>query len=555
MIDSSTIADREIMPYDVVIVGAGPAGLAAAIQLRQQALANNTDLRVAVLEKGSEVGAHILSGAIFDPAALSRLIPDWQQRGAPVNIPVKHESFHIFGVSGDLRIPNILLPPLMHNKGCYIISLGALCQWMATQAETLGVDIFPGFAASELLADDQGRIIGVATGDMGLDRNGKPKPSYSRGVALTSQYTILAEGARGSLTKQAIARFGLDATSEDPKFGIGFKELWQLQPDRHHPGTVLHSLGWPLDRKTGGGGFAYHYHNNKLALGFVVHLNYRNPHLSPYGEFQRFKTHPLIRDLLHGANRIAYGARAITEGGYQSVPDLAFPGGVLIGCAAGFVNVPRIKGSHNAIESGRVAAQQIYAAINEGRKHDKLESWNHAYRNGPIAAELAQVRNIKPLWSRFGTIPGIALIGLELWLRTFMPKLPYTLKHSKDDHASLNLAANSRPIAYPKPDGTVSFDRLASVHLSNTHHEENQPVHLHLTDLDIPIKQNLPLYDEPAQRYCPAGVYEVSDAPNPRFVINPQNCVHCKTCDIKDPAQNITWVTPEGGGGPNYSDM
>ncbi len=549
---------REAMEFDCVIVGAGPAGLAAAIRLKQLAAAAGKDISVVVLEKGSEVGAHILSGAVIDPAGLNRLIPDWKEKGAPVDTAVEEDRFLVLGPAGEMTLPNWPMPPLMKNHGNYIVSLGALCKWLGEQAAELGVEVYPGFAAVEVLYDDNGAVVGVATGDMGVGRDGEPKDSFVRGMELRGKYTLIGEGARGSLTKQLVRKFKLDAGHQPQKYGIGLKELWQVAPEKHRRGLVQHSFGWPLDWRTGGGSFLYHYGDNLVAVGFVVHLNYQNPYLSPYEEFQRFKTHPSIRDVFEGGKRIGYGARAITEGGWQSIPDLVFPGGALMGCAAGMVNVPRIKGSHNAILSGIAAAEAAFEAIDAGRTHDKLVAYESAVRNGEIAADLKRVRNVKPYWSKLGTWIGIALGGADMWLNTLLPGgLGYTLKHGKTDAEATRKAKRFKPIQYPKPDGKLTFDRLTNVSFSATNHEEDQPVHLKLADPDIPVKENLPDYAEPAQRYCPAAVYEilVDDKGHPRFQINAQNCVHCKTCDIKDPAQNITWTCPEGGGGPNYSGM
>ena len=549
---------REAMEFDCVIVGAGPAGLAAAIRLKQLAAAAGRDISVVVLEKGSEVGAHILSGAVIDPVGLNRLIPDWQEKGAPIDTPVTEDRFLVLGPAGEMTLPNWPMPPLMKNHGNYIVSLGALCKWLGEQAAELGVEVYPGFAAVEVLYDDNGAVVGVATGDMGVGRDGEPKDSFVRGMELRGKYTLIGEGARGSLTKQLVRKFKLDAGHQPQKYGIGLKELWQVAPEKHRRGLVQHSFGWPLDWRTGGGSFLYHYSDNLVAVGFVVHLNYANPYLSPYEEFQRFKTHPSIRDVFEGGKRIGYGARAITEGGWQSIPDLVFPGGALMGCAAGMVNVPRIKGSHNAILSGIAAAEAAFEAIEAGRAHDKLVAYETAVRNGEIAADLKRVRNVKPYWSKLGTWVGIALGGADMWLNTLIPGgLGYTLKHGKTDAEATGKAKRFKPIVYPKPDGKLTFDRLTNVSFSATNHEEDQPVHLKLADPSIPVKENLPDYAEPAQRYCPAAVYEilVDDQGHPRFQINAQNCVHCKTCDIKDPAQNITWTCPEGGGGPNYSGM
>jgi len=557
--DSADLPEREAMEFDVVIVGAGPAGLAAAIRIKQLASQTGEDVSVVVLEKGSEVGAHILSGAVIDPTGLNRLIPDWRKRGAPLTTEVTEDHFLVLGPGGDIRLPNILMPPLMSNHGNYIGSLGLLVRWLGEQAAELGVEVYPGFAAAEVLYGDGGAVVGVATGDMGVGRDGHAKDSFTRGMELRGKYTLFAEGARGSLTKTLVSRFDLARDSEPQKYGIGLKELWEVKPENHRPGLVQHSFGWPLDGKTGGGSFLYHYGKNLVSVGFVVHLNYENPYLSPYDEFQRFKTHPRIRPVFEGGRRIGYGARALTEGGWQSIPKLAFPGGVLIGCAAGFMNVPRIKGSHNAILSGIHAAEAAVAALGEGRSHDVLAAYEADVRGGDIARDLKRVRNVKPLWSRLGTVAGVAIGGIDMWIRTLLfGWSPLgTLKHGKPDYASLVHADKAKPIAYPKPDGVLTFDKLTNVSFSATNHEEDQPVHLKLTDPSIPIEINLPEYAEPAQRYCPAGVYEVvrTDGGSALFQINAQNCVHCKTCDIKDPSQNITWVCPEGGGGPNYAEM
>jgi electron-transferring-flavoprotein dehydrogenase len=543
---------REAMEFDVVIVGAGPAGLAAAIRLKQLSPA----VTVVVVEKGSEVGAHILSGAVIDPVGLDRLLPDWRGEETPIKTKVSADRFYWLSASRALRLPNFMLPPLMNNHGNYVVSLGDVCRWLATKAEASGVEIYPGFAAGEVLFDASGAVSGIVTGDMGVARDGHHKDSFTRGMELRAKYTLFAEGARGSLTKVLEQRFGLKEGREPQKFGLGLKELWQVAPDKHHPGLVQHTLGWPLDNRTGGGSFLYHFDDRLVSVGFVVHLNYENPYLSPYEEFQRFKTHPLVRATFGGGKRLAYGARALTEGGWQSVPKLAFPGGALIGCAAGFMNVPRIKGSHNAILSGMLAAEDVAAALKAGRRNDELADYEAAWRSSAIGADLWKVRNAKPLWSRFGTALGIPLGGLDMWTNTAGFSLFGTLGHGKPDCATLKPAAQCTPIAYPKPDGSLTFDRLSSVFISNTNHEEDQPVHLKVADLALQKASEHDRYGGPSARYCPAGVYEwVEEGGSPRFVINAQNCVHCKTCDIKDPNQNITWVPPEGGGGPNYPNM
>jgi len=543
---------RESMEFDVVVVGAGPAGLAAAIRLKQL----SPDISVVVVEKGSEVGAHILSGAVIDPVGLDQLLPDWRHEETPIKTKVADDRFYMLGAGGALRLPNFLMPPLMSNHGNFIVSLGEVCRWLGRKAEAAGVEIYPGFAAAEVLFGGSGEVVGVATGDMGVGRDGKPKDSFTRGMELRGKYTLFAEGARGNLSKALIARYRLDDGRQPPKFGIGLKELWQVAPDRHRPGLVQHSFGWPLDNSTGGGSFLYHYDDNLVSVGFVVHLNYDNPYLAPFEEFQRFKTHPLVRDTFAGGKRIGYGARAITEGGYQSVPRLSFPGGALIGCAAGFVNVPRIKGTHNAMLSGMLAAEHVAQALAGGRRNDELADYEAAWRTSPVGHDLWKVRNAKPLWSRFGTMLGIGLGGLDMWTNTLGFSLFGTLRHRKRDAETLKPAAQFQPIAYPRPDGKLTFDRLSSVFLSNTNHEEDQPVHLRVADMALQKASEHDVFAGPSARYCPAGVYEwVEEGGQPRFVINAQNCVHCKTCDIKDPNQNITWVTPEGGGGPNYPNM
>ena len=558
---SDDAPQRESMDFDVVVVGAGPAGLSAAIRLKQRAAEAGTEINVVVVEKGSEVGAHILSGAVLDPAGLDVLLPEWRSMNAPVTVEVKSESFRLMGSSGSINLPVFAMPPMVKNHGNYIVSMGNVCRWLAGRAEAQGVEIYPGMAASQLLSRDDGSVRGVVVGEVGIGKDGRKTDHYEPGMELSGKYVFIAEGVRGSLARQAIERFGLADGREPQKYGIGLKELWEINPEKSRPGHIQHSFGWPLTNDVGGGSFLYHYDDNTIALGFVVHLNYKNPYLYPYAEFQKFKTHPEIASLLEGGKRIAYGARAITEGGYQSVPKLAFPGGALIGCSAGFVNVPRIKGNHNAMLTGVMAADAAFDAIASGRAGDALDAYDAAYDASPVKRELKKARNAKPLWSKFGTlIGGIGLSGLDLWTNSLIPGFSIfgTLKHGKTDAAATEPADRHKPIAYPRPDGVLTFDRLTNVSFSGVNHEENQPAHLKLKDPSIPVAINLPRYAEPAQRYCPAGVYEIlteEGGANPKFQINAQNCVHCKTCDIKDPSQNIIWTTPEGGGGPNYPNM
>jgi len=545
--------EREAMEYDVVIVGAGPAGLSAAIRLKQL----NADTSVVVLEKGSEVGAHILSGAVLDTSGIDALIPDWKAKGAPINTAVTADNFYMLGEAGQIRIPNVAMPPLMNNHGNYIVSMGNVCRWMAEQAEELGVEIFPGMSCSELVFGDNGEVKGVVAGEFGKNADGSQGPNYEPGMELHGKYVFLSEGVRGSLSKQVIEKFNLAADSDVQKYGLGMKEIWEIDPAKHKLGTVTHTMGWPLNSNAGGGSFIYHLENNQVYVGFVVHLNYKNPHVYPYMEFQRFKHHPMVAELLKGGQRVAYGARAITEGGYQSLPKLTFPGGALLGCSAGMVNVPRIKGNHNAMLSGIAAAEAAHHAINARRSGDELVEYEKSVREGAIGKDLKRVRNVKPLWSRFGLLASLTIGGADMWLNNIFGWSPLNLKHGKSDALATEEASLHKVIDYPKPDGKLSFDRLTNVAFSFTNHEESQPAHLTLKDASVPIAVNLPKFNEPAQRYCPAGVYEVitEEGKEPRFQINFQNCVHCKTCDIKDPSQNITWTVPQGGDGPNYPNM
>ncbi len=543
---------REEMEYDVVIVGAGPAGLSAAIRLKQL----DPDLSVVVLEKGSEVGAHILSGAVLDPSGLDALIPDWKARGAPIKTEVKGDNFYLLGPAGKIRIPNWPMPPLMSNHGNYIVSMANVCRWMAQQAEALGVEIFPGMSCSQMVYGAEGEVRGVVAGEFGRQADGATGPSYEPGMILAGKYVFLSEGVRGSLAKEVMTKYDLSAGKDPQKFGLGMKEIWQIDPAKHREGTVTHTMGWPLGNNAGGGSFIYHLENNQVYVGFVVHLNYKNPYLYPYMEFQRFKHHPMVAELLKGGKRIAYGARAISEGGWQSIPKMVAPGVAILGCSAGLVNVPRIKGNHNAMLSGKAAAEAAQAAIKAGRRGDELAAYEAEVRQGAIGRDLKKVRNVKPLWSKRGLWTSLIGGGLDMWTNTLGFTLFGTLRHGKTDAEATGKAADFKPIDYPKPDGVLSFDRLTNVSFSATNHADGQPVHLRLTDPAIPIGVNLPLYAEPAQRYCPAGVYEVvGEGAAARFQINYQNCVHCKTCDIKDPSQNITWTVPQGGDGPNYPNM
>ncbi len=545
---------RESMDYDVVIVGAGPAGLSAAIRLKQI----NADLNVVVLEKGSEVGAHILSGAVLDPVGLNKLMPDWKEQGAPLNVPVREDKFYVLGEAGSMRIPNAVMPRLMNNHGNYIVSMGNVCRWMAEQAEAMGVEIFPGMSCSEVVYGEDGSVKGVVAGEFGRNPDGTPGDSYEPGMELRGKYVLLAEGVRGSLTKEVFAKYDLQKDKCPQKFGLGMKEIWEIDPAKHQEGLVMHTMGWPLGKNAGGGSFIYHLDNNQVYVGFVVHLNYENPYLYPYAEFQRFKHHPMVAELLKGGKRVAYGARAIAEGGWQSMPKAVAPGVAILGCGVGLVNVPRIKGNHNAMLSGIEAAEAAAAAIAEGRGSDELTAYDDfLHEDGPIAKDLKPVRNVKPLWSRYGLVGGVVMGGFDMWTNSLFGASVFgTLKHNRSDAEATGKAKNHTPIDYPKPDGKLSFDRLTNVSFSMTNHEESQPSHLKLKDPAIPIAVNLPEYAEPARLYCPAGVYEVvGEGAEARFVINFQNCVHCKTCDIKDPSKNIVWTVPQGGDGPNYPNM
>ncbi|GJE03206.1 electron transfer flavoprotein-ubiquinone oxidoreductase [Methylobacterium isbiliense] len=552
------LPEREAMDFDVVVVGAGPAGLAAAIHLKQLAAEAGAEVSVVVVEKGGEVGAHILSGAVIDPIGLDRLMPEWRQDpDRPLKTEVVKDEFMFLGPAGGIALPNVAFPRLMSNHGNFVGSLSNVTKYLGRKAEELGVEIYPGFPAAEVLYREDGAVAGVATGDLGVARSGEPRDDFTRGMELRARYTVFAEGARGSLTKRVIDRYKLNQYSDHQKYGLGVKELWQVKPDKFRPGLVQHTMGWPLPNKAGGGSWLYHFDDHLVSVGFVTHLNYENPTLSPFEEFQRFKTHPMIREVFEGAKRIGYGARAIMEGGWQSVPKVVFPGGCLVGDSAGFLNVPRIKGSHNAVLSGMLAAKAIHAALGAGRGHDEVAEYEAGWRDSEIGYDLKRVRNVKPLWSRYGTLVGVGLGGIDMWLNELAGlSLFGTLKHGKPDYACTKPLKDVTPIKYPKPDGVLTFDRLSSVYLSNTNHEEDQPVHLQVKDPDLQKRSEHDVFGGPSARYCPAGVYEwIEDGGAPRYQINAQNCVHCKTCDIKDPNQNINWVTPEGPGGPNYVNM